>query len=101
MAGELPLEFHPAALDELELAKAWYDGQRPGLGVSFFQEITIAISRIQAAPNTWPEYKRGTRRFLVHRFPFSVIYSQGSTGLLVVAVMHLKRRPGYWRSRLR
>ncbi|MEO7861103.1 MAG: type II toxin-antitoxin system RelE/ParE family toxin, partial [Nitrospirales bacterium] len=64
------------------------------------QEITAAISRIREAPDTWPEYRRGTRRFLVHRFPFAVIYSQRSTGLLVVAVMHLKRRPGYWTSRL-
>jgi plasmid stabilization system protein ParE len=101
MAGELPLEFHPAALDELERAKAWYDAQRPGLGSSLFQEITIAISRIQETPNSWPEYKQGTRRFLVHRFPFAVIYDQRATGLLVVAVMHMKRRPGYWRSRLR
>ncbi|MEP6636139.1 MAG: type II toxin-antitoxin system RelE/ParE family toxin [Acidobacteriota bacterium] len=100
MAGELSLEVHPEALSELERAKAWYDGQRPGLGESFFQEITAAISRIREAPDTWPEYRRGTRRFLVHRFPFAVIYSQRSTGLLVVAVMHLKRRPGYWTSRL-
>lgn len=100
MASELPLEFHPEALAELERAKAWYDGQRPGLGESFFQEITAAISRIQEAPNTWPAYGQGTRCFLVHRFPFAVIYSQRSNGLFVVAVMHLKRRPGYWQSRL-
>jgi len=100
MAGELPLEFHPEALAELERAKVWYDVQRPGLGESFFQEITTVISRIREAPNTWPEYERGTRRFLLHRFPFAVIYSQRSNSLLVVAVMHLKRRPGYWQSRL-
>ena len=100
MVGELSLEFHPAALAELELAKAWYDAQRPGLGGSFFHEITAAVSRIRETPNAWPEYKRGTRRFLVHRFPFAVIYSQHSNSLLVVAVMHLKRRPGYWQSRL-
>ena len=100
MASELPLEFHPDALAELERAKAWYDGQRPGLGESFFQEITTAITRIRETPTTWPEYQRGTRRFLVHRFPFAVIYSQRSTGLLVVAVTHLKRRPDYWKERL-
>lgn len=100
MAGELALEFHPEALAELEQAKAWYDKQRLGLGESFFQEITAAVSRIREAPKTWPEYKRGTRRFLVHRFPFAVIYSQRANSLLVVAVMHLKRRPGYWQSRL-
>jgi hypothetical protein len=100
MAGDLPLEFHPDALAELERAKVWYDAQRPGLGGSFFYEITAAVSRIRETPNTWQEYKRGTRRFLLHRFPFAVIYSQHSNSLLVVAIMHLKRRPGYWQSRL-
>ena len=100
MASEQPLEFHPEALAELERAKAWYEAQRLGLGESFFQEITTAISRIREAPSTWPEYKHDTRRFLVHRFPFAVIYSQRPTGILIVAVMHLKRRPGYWTARL-
>lgn len=100
MEHNLPVEFHPEALAELEHAKVWYDGQRPSLGESFFDEITTAISRIRETPNTWPEYQRGTRRFLVHRFPFAMIYSQRASRLFVVAVMHLKRRPGYWRSRL-
>lgn len=100
MAGELPLEFHPEALAELERAKVWYDAQRLGLGESFFQEITAAVSRIRETPKAWPEYQRGTRRVLLHRFPFAVIYSQRVNGLFVIAVMHLKRRPGYWLSRL-
>lgn len=100
MASEQPLEFHPEALSELERAKAWYETQQLGLDESFFQEITTAISRIREAPNTWPEYQRGTRRFFVHRFPFAVIYGQRSTGFLILAVMHLKRRPGYWTPRL-
>jgi toxin ParE1/3/4 len=101
MAGELPLEFHPAALAELELAKAWYDGQRPGLGETFFHEITVAVYRIRETPNAWPEYRQGTRRFIVHRFPFAVVYCQRATSLLIMAVMHLKQRPGYWQARLR
>ncbi len=100
MASEQSVEFHPDALAELERAKAWYEGQRPGLGESFFQEIRTAISRIREAPKTWPDYRQGTRRFLVHRFPFAIIYIQQSVGLFVIAVMHLKRRPGYWQSRL-
>jgi hypothetical protein len=74
MVNEQPLEFHPKALADLERAKAWYDAQRLGLGESFFHEIATAIHRIREAPNIWPEYSRGTRRFLVHRFPFAIIY---------------------------
>jgi toxin ParE1/3/4 len=101
MADKLSLDFHPDALAELERAKRWYDRQRHGLGESFFEEIATAIIRIQEAPNTWPEFRQGTRRFLVHRFPFAVVYSQRGSSLLIVAVMHLKRRPDYWQSRLR
>lgn len=101
MTNALPLDFHPDALAELERAKRWYDRQRQGLGESFFQEISAAITRIQEAPKTWPEFGQGTRRFLVHRFPFAVVYSQHANRLLVVAVMHLNRRPDYWQSRLR
>ena len=100
MADELPLEFHPDALGELEQTKQWYNGQRHGLGESFFQEIVAAIARIREAPNIWPEFQQGTRRFFVHRFPFASLYTHRSNSLLVVAVMHLKRRPGYWQSRL-
>lgn len=100
MESKQPVEFHPDAFAELERAEAWYDGQRPGLGESFVYEITAAISRIRETPKTWPEYKHGTRRFLVHRFPFAVIYSHRASCLFVIAVMHLRRRPGYWHSRL-
>ena len=78
MASEQPLEFHPDALAELERANAWYEAQCPGLGESFFQEITTAISRIREAPNTWREYRQGTRRFLVHRFPLLPTRNQSS-----------------------
>ena len=55
MAGKLPLEFHPEAVAELERAMVWYNEQRLGLGESFFQEISTAVTRIRDAPNTWPE----------------------------------------------
>ena len=100
MVNEQPIEFHPEALAELEHAKGWYEEQKPGLGESFFQEISNAISHICESPTTWPEYSGGTRRFLVHRFPYAVIYHQRLTLILVVAVMHLKRKPGYWKGRL-
>jgi plasmid stabilization system protein ParE len=100
MEHNLLVEFHPEALAELERAKVWYDRQGARLGESFLHEITTAISRIRETPNTWPEYQRGTRRFLVHGFPFAIINRQQAGGLLVVAVMHLKRRPGYRQLRL-
>lgn len=90
---------HPDADRELEQAQTWYEERITGLGRMFFSEIESAIHTIQNSPDTWPNYVKGTRRFLVHRFPFAVIYRRDDRMIQVIAVMHLKRRPGYWRSR--
>jgi hypothetical protein len=100
MAGEQSIEFHPDALAELERAEVWYEEQRPGLESPFSRRLltpypTFAMPQIRGL-NT----SRGTRRFLVHRFPYAVIYSQRPTVILIVAVMHLKRKPGYWKGRV-
>jgi len=54
---------------------------------------------ILAAPQRWPAYLHGTRRIVLKRFPFSVIYRLLEGQLQIVAVAHHKRRPGYWRTR--
>ena len=51
-------------------------------------------------PNTWPAFDHGTRRFLLRRFPFSLLYRVELTRLVIVAVAHAHRRPGYWKQRL-
>ena len=100
MANEQAIEFHPEALGELEHARLWYEKQKSGLGGLFFQQTSDAISRIRESPNTWPEDSRGTRRFLIHRFPYAVVYQLRPKEILIVAVMHLKRKPGYWMRRV-
>ncbi len=90
---------HPDADRELEQAQTWYEERVAGLGRMFFSEIESAVLAIQNSPETWPNYVTGTRRFLVHRFPFAIVYRHNAGMIQVIAVMHLKRRPGYWRSR--
>ncbi|MHB1586511.1 MAG: type II toxin-antitoxin system RelE/ParE family toxin [Acidiferrobacteraceae bacterium] len=94
-----PVIFHPDAYQELAQARNWYEERVAGLGDMFFSEVESAILAIKNAPDTWPNYTTGTRRFLVHRFPFAVIYRHDDRMIQVIAIMHLKRRPGYWRSR--
>jgi len=50
-------------------------------------------------PQTWPKFQKSFRRFLLSRFPFSVIYREQENEIYVVAVMHNSRRPGYWLKR--
>lgn len=62
-------------------------------------ELDRAVERIAEAPTRWPAHLHGTRRYLLRRFPFSLVYREVGPILTVVAVVHAKRRPGYWRDR--
>jgi plasmid stabilization system protein ParE len=93
-------EFLPAARKELNDAVSHYDSQRPGLGDEFLDEVEAAIGRILRMPHAWQIVGRRTRRCRADRFPYGLVYRVEADVALIVAVMHLSRRPGYWRGRL-
>ena len=74
------------------------ESSEPGLGYQFAIEIFAAVERIKANPGMWPVLDDQVRRFLVHRFPYGVIYSvdEQRSQVLILAVMHLHRQPCYW-----
>jgi len=92
------LAFHPAAAAEVEDAYNWYAERDPILGAAFLDELHHALATIREAPQTWPSFQ-GARRYLMRRFPYHVIYRQVANAIQIVAVMHARRRPGYWRNR--
>lgn len=93
-------EFHPEARFEFRESAAFYEGCRSGLGVAFADEIESVIERILEAPDRWPFLEQDVRRCLAHRFPFGVLYTIEQDYVLIIAVMHCSRRPGYWRHRV-
>jgi len=95
----LQIEVHPEASNELEQAGLWYENQAKGLGNEFLDEVEYAINLIRQFPETWPPYSGGTRRFLLHRFPFAIVYRHEKSRIRVFALMHLRRKPGYWKDR--
>ncbi|MGH7251628.1 MAG: type II toxin-antitoxin system RelE/ParE family toxin [Nitrospiraceae bacterium] len=95
----LPLEFHPDAVAEAHAAGEWYKQRSEAAGAAFLAELDHAVELISRSPRRWPPYLHGTRRYLLHRFPFSVVYRERPDALTVVAVAHARRRPGYWKSR--
>lgn len=97
--NEVP--FLPAAEDEFLEAIAWYEEERPGLGGEFLAEVERATRRIVSFPLHGSPYLVGTRRIVLRRFPYSVVYWPDPDDLLVIAVAHSKRKPGYWRSRVK
>jgi len=93
------LIFHPDVAKEIKASYEWYQGQAEGLGDDFLVELESAYEAIMELPNTWPNFSNNRRRFLLSRFPFSVIYHPSNNSVFVVAVMHNSKKPGYWESR--
>ena len=96
----LPIEIHSEVYKEMEESKDWYEEQSRGLGDRFLDEVDLAMAAISGYPETWPPYVSGTRRFLLHRFPFAIVYFHNETKITVVALMHFRRKPGYWEKRV-
>lgn len=76
-----------------------YNAERPGLGYEFAQEVQSAFKRIGLFPDAWPLFSGRTRRCIVSRFPYGILYQVRTDRILVVAIMHLKRDPNVWRQR--
>jgi plasmid stabilization system protein ParE len=93
------LEYLEEALDEAAAAARWYAERSATAATAFSEEIDAAESAILRLPDAWPRHDHDTRRYLLRRFPFSIVYRVEADRILVVAVAHGRRRPGYWRSR--
>jgi toxin ParE1/3/4 len=100
MAATKSLLVHPLAWEEINAADQWYFRRSPEASDTFIVEITQAVERISQTPRLWPIYLHGTRRCILHRFPFSVVYLDDEDAIHIVAVAHHKRRPGYWGQRI-
>ena len=91
--------FHPDIASEIKASYEWYQNQAQGLGKDFIAELESAYEAIAELPDTWPKFSKNCRRFLLSRFPFSVIYQAQNDSILILAVMHNSKKPGYWRNR--
>lgn len=102
-----PVELYFEAYPEVEAAVNWYEDQRTGLGAEFFAAVHTSLQEISTAPRAWPLWPEpraralGVRRFLMDRFPYALPYLAMEDRLVVLAVAHVRRRPGYWLKRAR
>ena len=100
------VRIHTAAAEEAAEAAAWYERERPGLGVDFERAVDAALDLLEeelvplvSVPGI--AGTRGVKRLLLRRFPYAVIVREGAAEVIVVAFAHTARRPGYWRGRLK
>ncbi|MEK6258081.1 MAG: type II toxin-antitoxin system RelE/ParE family toxin [Planctomycetota bacterium] len=95
------IDFLREAREELEDAAAYYEDQREGLGGEFREECERLVRTIGNRPHQFPLYKStGLRHMILRRFPFVVYYQDTDNSVVIVAVAHGRRKPGYWRDRL-
>jgi toxin ParE1/3/4 len=100
MPRSKPYRLHPLAWLEIEGGEDWYRQRSSDAAADFASDVGDAIKSIRQAPQRWPKYLHGTRRFVLDRFPFSIVYLDAAKLVNIVAVAHSKRKPGYWKRRL-
>ena len=95
----MTVRLDPAAKQEILQAALFYEDCREGLGQEFVDSVESAFEQIQQYPTVWRILKGRFRRYPLQRFPYGIIYAVEEKVIYIAAVMHLKRKPGYWVSR--
>ena len=91
---------HPEADEELAAAVRYYSEISPELGVRFYREMERLLHEACAHPEWFWKFDPPARRHLSSDFPYAIIFLEKPEPIWIVAVMHMKRRPDYWRGRL-
>ncbi len=96
------IEVHADAVADLEEAAAWYEAQRRGLGLEFVAEMDRVVANIGEHPLGFSVWNRGdpARRAMASRFPYAMFFDLEPDRIIVMAIAHWRRRPGYWQRRL-
>lgn len=94
------VEFHPEAEEEFAEAVRFYKERGRTLGERFAHEIWSTIDRAATTPERWRAIEHDVRKCVVRVFPYGVLYTVEADYILIVAIAHGKRQPGYWRHRL-
>jgi len=93
--------FHPVAREELRAAVATYETERAGLGIALAKQLRELTSIALAFPSMGAPYTvPGVRRLFARDFPYALAYLVADDRIDIVAVIHLRREPGYWHDRL-
>ncbi len=85
MARSKPYRLHSLAWQEIEAGDDWYRQRSVDASIGFIAAVSDALESISQAPQRWPKHLHGTRRFVLHRFPFSIIYLDDPDVLSIVA----------------
>jgi plasmid stabilization system protein ParE len=94
------IENKPIVDSDVEAAFEWYEGEEPGLGYEFLDEVRAAYLRIQDGPLKYHVLGSGVRRAFTRRFPYAVYFSIEGDAVIMLAVLHAARNPAEWQRRI-
>ena len=81
-------------------AAVYYETQVDGLGNAFLAKVESAVHDVVKHPGAWPVVRNEMRKRLLHRFPYALLYRVDPDEIVIVALMHQRRRPEYWLGRI-
>ncbi|MEM9108518.1 MAG: type II toxin-antitoxin system RelE/ParE family toxin [Planctomycetota bacterium] len=93
------IDVHPGAQSEITGALQHYEENNLSVAEDLDKRIDAAVQLIALKPETWPAYIHGTRRYILRRFPFSLVYRESGGVIQIIALAHHRRKPGYWKKR--
>ena len=93
------VKFHPQAEAEFIAAAKYYESQQKNLGVRFISSVEAGVARITSNPHLFPVIGQDVRQCLTRTFPFGIVFRDTKEQIEIIAIMHLKREPGYWKKR--
>jgi toxin ParE1/3/4 len=91
--------FHPEADAEVTAAAVYYESQQENLGKRFLSSIEDGLARMRINPRLYPLIGEDVRRCLTRTFPFGILFRDRGDSIEIIAVMQLRRKPGYWKER--
>ncbi len=95
----MKLRWHGEARAEADAAAAFYNDKQPGLAQRFLDDLEEALHRIQRHPQAYRQVEGEIRKCRVPHFPYGVIYRVRPDFIEIIAVMHLRQSPEYWKQR--
>jgi plasmid stabilization system protein ParE len=94
------LEFRPEVYDDVKTAYNWYESQRVGLGEDFLLTLEESYAKITRDPQIYQEVYKSIRRKLARRFPYGIFFVFKENKIIVLAILHTKRKPDSWQKRV-
>ena len=94
------LKFIPEVYDDIKIAYDWYESQRIGLGEDFLLALEESYSKISRMPRVYQIMHKIVRRKLLRRFPYGVFFILQDDEVIVIAIMHTRRKPSTWTARI-